>query len=161
MKKAALLMIAVLLLFGLWMVKGYFFEKSVDLPYWENAENQPIFPPEEWTGRYYPAYIPEGYEVDYYYEAFHSIELVLEDGHRILFSELDPSVTEMRGTEGAEVYTIQIHGADATVIDGWHNGIHNVTIVWQISQETWFDLVTYKLDTEEAIRIAKSVRRIP
>ena len=96
-----------------------------------------------------------------YVDFFHSIELVSEDDRRILFSELDETIVEMRGTEGATVDTILIQGKEATIIDGWHNNIHNVTIVWPAGDDhTWFDLVTYGIETEETIRIADSVTKI-
>lgn len=117
--------------------------------------------PDCWNGNYYPAYIPAGFEVSDYVDFFHSIELVSEDDNRILFSELDETIVEMRGTEGATVDTILIQGKEATIIDGWHNNIHNVTIVWPADDDhTWFDLVTYGIKTEETIKIAESVTKI-
>ena len=84
-----------------------------------------------------------------------------EASNRILFSELDETIVEMRGTEGATVDTIQIQGKEATIIDGWHNNIHNVTIVWPADDDyTWFDLATYEIETEETIKIAESVTKI-
>lgn len=117
--------------------------------------------PDCWNGNYYPAYVPAGFEVSDYVDFFHSIELVSEDDRRILFSELDETIVEMRGTEGATVDTILIQGREATIIDGWHNNIHNVTIVWPADDDhTWFDLVTYGIETEETVHIAESVTKI-
>ena len=117
--------------------------------------------PDCWTGNYYPVYLQKDFEVNYFDEFFHTIELVASDNRRILFSELNENITEMRGTEGATVDTILIQGKEATIIDGWHNNIHNVTIVWPADDDhTWFDLVTYGIETEETIRIAESVTKI-
>ena len=124
-------------------------------------EETAIAVPDCWNGNYYPAYVPEEFEVLDYVDFFHSIELVSEDNRRILFSELDETVTSMRGTEGATVDTILIQGKEATIIDGWHNNIHNVTIVWPAGDnQTWFDLVTYGIETEETVHIAESVTKI-
>jgi len=124
----------------------------------EDAESS-FSVPEVWTGMYYPSYIPSDFEVIDYVDLFHSIELAADDNKTILFSELDEETTEMRGTENAVISTTVIRGAEATIIDGYHNNIHNVTIVWALDNN-WFDLVTYGIETGEAIRIAESVRMI-
>ena len=115
--------------------------------------------PEGWKGKYYPAYIPSGFSITEYDDIFHSIEWQNDAEARIIYSEYDENITSVSGTEDAEITSILIHGNDATMIDGYTDNVHCVTIVWA-EEDRWFDLIFYGVDTSEAIRIAESVREL-
>lgn len=115
--------------------------------------------PEGWKGKYYPAYIPSGFSITEYDDIFHSIEWQNDAEARIIYSEYDENITSVSGTDGAEITSILIHGNDATLIDGYTDNVHCVTIVWA-EEDRWFDLIFYGMDTSEAIRIAESVREL-
>lgn len=125
----------------------------------EEDTESAFYIPEVWNGQYFPSYIPKNFQVNYYNDYFHTIEFVADEDTRIVFSELSEGMSEMRGTENASVSTIYIRGSEATLIDGYHNNVHNVTVVWALDNN-WFDLMTYGIDTSEALHIAESVRII-
>lgn len=121
------------------------------------AEIKAVIVPDFWKGKYYPAYIPSGFSITEYDEIFHSIEWQNDAEARIIYSEYDENIASVSGTDGAEITSIMIHGNDATLIDGYTDRVHCVTIVWA-EEDRWFDLIFYGVDTSEAIRIAESVR---
>ena len=116
--------------------------------------------PEEWTGDYFPAYIPDGFsfwKMNIYIP--HSIEYRNSEGHQIFFNELTEDTSGYVGTDNTEITYIDLHGTMAQVIDGYDGDIHAVTITWA-NDDRWFVVATNDVDTEEAIAIARSVRKI-
>ncbi|MBQ9264597.1 MAG: DUF4367 domain-containing protein [Clostridia bacterium] len=127
----------------------------------ETAKVKPDNIPDFWPGKYYPAYIPSGFFITEYDDTFHSIEWQNDAQTRIIFSEFDENTSSMSGTEGAEEITaITIHSHDGVLIDGYNldKTVHCVNIVWSV-EDRWFEIITYSLDTDEAIRIAESVKK--
>lgn len=117
--------------------------------------------PEIWPGEYFPSYIPEGFEVTQVVEAFSLIEYQAGDQQKVSFSENTGEVSGNAGTDNATITEIEINGATGYVIDGYsRNGtVHAVTITWAID-DRWFSLVAKNVETDEAIRIARSVKKI-
>lgn len=117
--------------------------------------------PELWIGEYFPSYIPDGFEVTQVIEPFVLIEYQSGDQQKLSFSESTEEVSGNAGTDNATITEIDINGATGYVIDGsTRNGtVHAVTITWAID-DRWFSVVTKNVETDEAIRIARSVKKI-
>ena len=67
----------------------------------------------------------------------------------------------MTGTENSTISYVDINGSTGVLITGpaidditWA-----VTIIWQ-NDANWFHIVTFGLSTDEALQVARSVRRI-
>ena len=105
--------------------------------------------PQEWAGDFYPAYIPEGFEFDRCY----SSEAIYYDkaGNSLSFSEETYGARASLDTENANLSSVLINGAEATLIekDGW------AAVVWSANNR----LFTVEIDgtKEAALRVAASV----
>lgn len=124
--------------------------------------NAAFFVPEEWTGEFFPSYIPEGFTYWNYDSLLNTVEFRgADENHYILFSEYDHYTTGFSGTDGATISHIDIYGNDAVLMEGYLNdGIYTVDIIWA-NDEKWFWVDTFGIDTHEAaIEIARSVRKI-
>ena len=105
--------------------------------------------PAEWKGDFYPAYIPEGFEFDRCY----SSEAIYYDkaGNSLSFSEETYGARASLDTENANLSSVLINGAEATLIekDGW------AAVVWSANNR----LFTVEIDgtKEAALRVAASV----
>lgn len=117
--------------------------------------------PEMWPGEYYPSYIPEGFTVTQIVEAFTLVEYNSSNRQKISFSENTAEVSGNAGTDNATLTEIDINGATGYIIDGSsrEGTVHAVTITWAID-DRWFSVVTKNVETDEAIQIARSVKKI-
>ena len=109
--------------------------------------------PQEWTGNYYPAYIPDEY-------SFYGIAgtgsmrdavYVAQDNKILRFSENDQSVEANIDTEGYAVREIEIHGQSALLATKEGKS----KIVW--SEADRYFILTVTEDAETAIKIAQRV----
>ena len=109
--------------------------------------------PADWSGNYFPAYIPQDY-------AFYGIAgtssirdaVFVAEGERILrFNENDRSVESNIDTEGYEVREIEIHGQSALLATKEGKS----KIVW--SEADRYFVLTITEVAETAIKIAQSV----
>ena len=118
--------------------------------------------PEGWSGRYYPAYIPQGFQVYAFDPAFAMVEYRNGDAHQLYFSENDADAELWAGTDGSSVEPLTVGGQPGYIIDGvTSDGItHTVTVVWQCG-DRWFQAVTFGIDTAETLRVVNSVRQLP
>lgn len=74
--------------------------------------------PADWLGRYYPAYVPEGYEIKILSSMEDGSDLLLQnaDDERIYFlEEAGVGVTNI-DTEDAQMHEISFHGGAATLV---------------------------------------------
>ena len=105
--------------------------------------------PQEWTGYFYPAYIPEGFEFDRCY----SSDAIYYDkaGNSLSFSEETYGARASLDTENGNLSSVLINGAEATLIekDGW------TAVVWSANNR----LFTVEIDgtKDAALRVAASV----
>ena len=105
--------------------------------------------PQEWTGDFYPAYIPEGFEFDRCYSS--DAIYYDKDGNSLSFSEETYGARASLDTENANLSSVFINGAEATLIekDGW------TAVVWSANNR----LFTVEIDgtKDAALRVAASV----
>lgn len=109
--------------------------------------------PAEWKGAFYPTYIPEGF-------ALHSAisseaEYRTSDGRVLGFGETEYGGSTNLDTENANVSTVMVNGAEATLIEKgkW------TAVVWFANNRMFS--VDIDGSVEEALRIANSVTMIP
>ena len=105
--------------------------------------------PREWTGDFYPAYIPDGFEFD---GCYHSNAVYRNaNGELLSFSEEAYGSRTSLDTENASLSSVHINGAEATLIEksGW------TAVVWSDNNR----LFIVEMDTakDEALRVASSV----
>lgn len=126
-------------------------------------ENADFFVPEGWRGNYFPSYIPDGFTIYDYDPAFPMpfIELRNEADNQLFFDELNENSTMMAGTENSTIRNVSINGSTAVLIEGpGADGVTwAVTVTWQ-NDTNWFCVTTFGLPTEEALQVARSVKRI-
>ena len=115
--------------------------------------------PEEWTGNYFPAYIPDGFSFWKMNPYMQAAEYRNEKGNQIFFNEFTEDTSGLAGTENSEITYIELNGSMAQVIDGYDDGMHTVTITWA-NDTNWFVVATNDVDTDEALAVAYSVREI-
>ena len=105
--------------------------------------------PHEWNGDFYPAYIPEGFEFDRCYSS--CVLYYDKAGNSLSFSEETYGSRTSLDTENANLSSVLINGAEATLIekDGW------AAVVWSANNR----LFTVEIDgtKEAALRVAASV----
>lgn len=108
--------------------------------------------PAEWTGYYYPTYIPEGFEV-YSVDSL-GVSLERSDGVRLYFDEMGTGGSGNLDTENAELNYIHINGHSALLVEKepW------TTVLWNVDNRVLS--IGYTGGREEAIKIAESVRMI-
>lgn len=114
--------------------------------------------PEGYMGAYYPAYIPDGFTLEYVGPILPAVHFI-RDEQAISFFEGDENAEGTNGIEGATVETITIHGREACLIEGEGLSSHVVNIIYAVDDK-WFDITTYNLEKSEAIRIAESIKKI-
>ena len=119
--------------------------------------------PEGWRGNYFPSYIPDGFTIYDWDPDFGAAFIEYRNGsaNQLFFSEYSNGAGVVTGTDNAEMKEIDINGNPAYLIDGIASDgkTHTVNIFWQ-NETNWFGVVTYGLSTDEALRVARSVRRI-
>ena len=112
--------------------------------------------PVEWTGLYYPAYIPEGYEF-YGVGGSSSMPKVLfnaSEDRFLRFSEYSLEAESNINSEGYTVEEADINGAKGVL--SWKDG-HTI-LVWPVSDRFFILDITAAADT--AMEIARSVTRV-
>lgn len=119
--------------------------------------------PEGWRGNYFPSYIPDGFTIYDWDPDFGAAFIEYRNGsaNQLFFSEYSNGAGVVTGTDNAEMKEIDINGNPAYLINGIASDgkTHTVNIFWQ-NETNWFGVVAYGLSTDEALRVARSVRRI-
>ena len=122
-----------------------------------------FYVPERWPGNYFPSYIPDGFTIYDYDPDFPipGIEYRNAAKNQLYFEELDEDTTMMAGTEKSTISYVDINGAHGVLISGiTSDGITLAnTITWQ-NDANWFCVTTFGMSTDEALQVARSVRRI-
>lgn len=141
---------------------------------WEKGEMQMNFVedndaffdvPGDWQGEYFPSYLPEGFEVTWRSSSSVNpcIEYTSESGVQVVsFGEASSNTAGVYGIEGAAISTIDINGHTAVVIETKYpqnEADHYIGITWD-NGEKWFSVDTSGVSKEEAVKIARSVKRI-
>ncbi len=112
--------------------------------------------PEEWKGSYYPAYIPEGYELRSIYLGGKAVDFINSEGHSVSFTEYHENDSLGLNTEDVEVYEIKLSDSKralVTAAEGY------CAVVWSEGEVLLLVLADETL--EEVMRIAENVRFIP
>lgn len=112
--------------------------------------------PADWTGDYYPSYIPNDYE-------FHSLQVIGSirttyytsgKDKALIFHENDEGVESNIDTEGYEVKTIELNDRVALLATKKGRSV----VIWQAEKR--FLYLTIPENEEIALKVAKGVRRI-
>lgn len=113
--------------------------------------------PEGWEGVFFPAYLPEGYTIFEYPQEFFTSNIGYEnaDGNRFYFDEYNETVSKLSGTEGGTIEYVNINGSVGCMI----YSDTAVDLTWERDGKI-LCLTAYGISTDEALQIARSVRRI-
>lgn len=119
----------------------------------EDDESEVLVPP-EWSGEYYPYYIPEGFEIKEVDARDCSISYVNSVGNELHFVERTAKWEMGVDTEDAELSYIEINGLTALLIEQ----DERYKLTW--SDGKAYFLVITDLTKDECVRIASNVRII-
>lgn len=110
--------------------------------------------PAGWMGSYYPAYIPEDFETGYMSDA--SAYVMYRNALRktLIFKELEGAADGSPDMEGVDVTEILLNGHSAIL----SREADGASVFWTI-EDRCFTLI-FQGETDEAIRIAESVKKI-
>ena len=114
--------------------------------------------PNGWEGMYYPAYIPDGFEVinvENLSEQIFLISFENKNNEYLTFEEMTEDAESNIDTENAQVYYTKIHGNTALV-----SVKADLTIVSWNEQNRILSVVFDGEVEEDALKVAKSVTRI-
>lgn len=114
--------------------------------------------PNGWEGMYYPAYIPDGFEVINVGNLSEQIFLISfenKNNEYLTFEEMTEDAESNIDTENAQVYYTEIHGNTALV-----SAKADLTIVSWNEQNRILSVVFDGEVEEDALKVAKSVTRI-
>lgn len=116
-------------------------------------EKEAIEMPNEWTGRYYPRYIPDGFVFSSFYKGVVSIELIYlnSNGKVLEFSENGFGVDSNIDTENATIEHAMIRGWQVLLSE--KNGVSNAA--WHDNE--FYYLLRFDGATEEVRKIIKSM----
>ena len=122
----------------------------------EMVENDDLalYIPAEWTGDYYPLYIPDGFAVTEVSSLFASINFSSSDGFNIRFTELTPDDQTNIDSEDARLSYTTINGENAFIVEK----DDSVTVAWAVNDR--YFVLNADTAQAEALEIARSVRRI-
>ena len=105
--------------------------------------------PKEWTGDFYPAYIPEGFELEYCNNCM--VSYLSPSGEMLSFSEETYGSRTSLDTENANISSLLINGEEATLIEknGW------TAVVWSANNRLF--IVDIDGGKDDVLRVAASV----
>lgn len=113
--------------------------------------------PNDWTGNFYPSYIPDGFAVtDYRHwpDNVYTITLTSSNGSSIIFEEVNREAWGTTGTEGGIIESVNINGH--TGIIRYAEDESYVAIDWP-TDICWLSLYADGITLEQALEIANSV----
>ena len=113
-----------------------------------------FYVPEGYMGRYYPTYIPEGFELTDVSVLFYDTTYQNKAGAKIYYSECTEDDEIDINTEGAILSHATVNGAEAFVAEQETY----VIITWALEDRYFVIIADTSLD--EALKMARSVRRI-
>ena len=129
-------------------------DDHTDLIFVENTDAE-FYVPEGYMGRYYPTYIPEGFELTDVSVLFYDTTYQNKAGAKIYYSECTEDDEIDINTEGAILSHATVNGAEAFVAEQETY----VIITWALEDRYFVIIADTSLD--EALKVARSVRRIP
>ncbi len=110
--------------------------------------------PEGWTGLYYPAYMPEGFELEEISKLYCSVKYCDELGNVFYFSEYDKATSVNINSENAHISYSEIHGEEVLIVE--KEG--HIILTWQCGSR--FLVIETDISKEEVLKIAGSVHMI-
>jgi len=143
-------------------------DRKNNVAYYDFVENSDLAftIPEGWTGKYFIAQIPEGMEIVRTLEQIPLIEYqdVSESAtvyRGFSFSEWREGGGLGSGTEDMKSYIADVNGIPATVLEGYSSdGKFSIIEVTWANDERMFDVTCNDMTVDEALAIARSVRKI-
>ena len=119
-----------------------------------------VQPPEIWKGKYFPAYLPNGFELTNY-------SLTDPDTEEIRFCTADYScdllirrqknAPDLTYPGNGMIQSVSVFGESAFMMQNDSDGRKFVQMMFPY-QDTWYSIISDGIDTEEVLRIAKSLR---
>lgn len=143
-------------------------DRKDNVAYYDFVENsdRAFAVPEGWTGQYFISHIPEGMEVIRTLDQIPLIEYqdVSETAtvyRGFSFSEWQEGSGLGAGTEDMKSYVADVNGIQATVLDGYSSDckFSIIEVTWA-NDERMFDVTCNDMTVDEALAIARSVRKI-
>lgn len=129
-------------------------DDHTELSFVEDTDAE-FYVPEGYMGRYYPTYIPEGFELTDVSVLFYDTTYQNKAGAKIYYSECTEDDEIDINTEGAILSHATVNGAEAFVAEQETY----VIITWALEDRYFVIIADTSLD--EALKMARSVRRIP
>lgn len=111
--------------------------------------------PEEWSGKYFPTYIPEGYEIEEKGAFLTRVMFRNKEGKEISFREYTECERSNIDNENAEGATVEINGAEGYITE--KDGI--IVLVWNNGDR--FFVLSADEPRAIVIRIAEQISLIP
>lgn len=112
--------------------------------------------PDDWVGEYYPAYVPEGFTLNFVQDHLGVtalVEYVSPDHQWYQFEESTKNAVGSIGTKHALVTEMTIHDRPALLVED-----PDVTMVVWAEYDKWFSVTTWT--NVDVVQIARSVTRI-
>lgn len=129
-------------------------DDHTELSFVEDTDAE-FYVPEGYLGRYYPTYIPDGFELIFVSDLFHDTTYQNKAGAYIYYSECTEDDEIDINTEGAALSHTVVNGAEAFVAEQ----DTYVILTWAFEDKYFVIIADTSLD--EALKVARSVRRIP
>lgn len=110
--------------------------------------------PADWSGLYYPSYIPDGYTMAERGILCCDVAYINADGEKFYFNEYQQDDYVNINSENADLSYVDINGKNAFVVER----ADVVIMTWAV--EDRFFVIEGEIEREEALMVAKSVQRI-
>ena len=136
-------------------------KRSISLWTSDAYEIHQVKPPEIWKGKYFPAYFPSGFELSNYSLVDQDTEQVgfctADHAHELLIRRQQdaPDLTYSGGN--GTIQSVSVFGESAFMMQNDSDGRKFVQMMFPY-QDTWYSIISDGIDTEEVLRIAKSLR---
>ena len=119
-----------------------------------------IQPPEIWKGKYFPAYLPNGFELKNYSltdQDTEEIRFCTADYGRDLLIRRQKNDPDLTYAGNGAIQSVSVLGESAFMMENDSDGRNFVQMMFPY-QDTWYSIISDGIDTEEVLRIAQSLR---
>ena len=119
-----------------------------------------IQPPEIWKGKYFPAYLPNGFELKNYSltdQDTEEIRFCTADYGRDLLIRRQMNAPDLTYPGNGTIQSVSVLGESAFMMQNDSDGRNFVQMMFPY-QDTWYSIISDGIDTEEVLRIAQSLR---
>ena len=119
-----------------------------------------IQPPEIWKGKYFPAYLPNGFELKNYSltdQDTEEIRFCTADYGRDLLIRRQKNDPDLTYAGNGAIQSVSVLGESAFMMQNDSDGRNFVQMMFPY-QDTWYSIISDGIDTEEVLRIAQSLR---